>query len=99
MDTSLRAIGVWEKAEHFPQVKILKKIIDFLGYYPLPEPTTFGGRVRKYRHVHGLRLRDLARMLRVTNLAVMAMENDMDAGDENAVRKMEELINAKEPST
>ncbi len=41
----------------------LSAFIDFLGYDPLPQPTTLGGRIRHYQQVHRISRWEFARRL------------------------------------
>jgi len=36
------AINHWEKGKHIPQHKVIKSIIDFLGYHPFPAKMEYG---------------------------------------------------------
>ena len=65
---------IWEKDKHFPVVTYLGKIIEFLGYYPFPEPKTFGERILAKRRIMGVTQRQLAQHLGIDPTTVKNWE-------------------------
>jgi transcriptional regulator with XRE-family HTH domain len=95
---SSSTIGTWEQDKGKPEATHMKGVISFLGYYPLPEPTTLAGRILKYRHVHGLTLEEFGKLLSADGATVWTWENAVYTPFDETIRKIEELINLKELS-
>ncbi len=53
-------IGNWEKNSTDPPVEFMPAIMAFLGYDPMPAPTTLAERMRAYRHRFGLSIKAAA---------------------------------------
>jgi len=53
----------WEKGHSNPRLPAMPKIIEFLGYNPLPAGQTFGERLRLHRIEVGLTQQQLAQKL------------------------------------
>ena len=66
----------WEKGQATPSVRMLPRIIAFLGYDPHPEPTTLGGRVTAKRRFLGLSRKRLAEELGVDEVTLARWESD-----------------------
>ena len=65
----------WEKGTCNPDVAHMKNVIDFIGYYPLEEPKTFGEQVKKYRYIHGLSLEEFGQLVDADGATVWTWEN------------------------
>ena len=50
----------WELNHFQPEIKIIPKIIEFLGYNPLPRPTTFGEELIQFRTLRGWTQKEFA---------------------------------------
>ena len=50
----------WEKNKTEPLVALMPAVLRFLGYDPLPVPTTLGERMAAFRRRHGLSLKEAA---------------------------------------
>ncbi|MBT2324617.1 helix-turn-helix transcriptional regulator, partial [Variovorax paradoxus] len=57
---SSMTIGNWEKNSTDPPVEFMPAIMAFLGYDPMPAPTTLAERMRAYRHRFGLSIKAAA---------------------------------------
>lgn len=56
----------WEKNRGGPALRLIPKIIEFLGYDPFPETIlNLGDKIKLYRRNHGLSLTKLARILEI----------------------------------
>ena len=53
-------IGHWEANKTEPPIHVMPAIIRFLGYDPIPEPTTLAERMRAYRQRNGLSIKKAA---------------------------------------
>lgn len=56
-------VGNWEKDRTYPAVRFLPRLIEYLGYDPLPKPKTIGERLRFKREAMGLSRKRLAVLL------------------------------------
>ena len=91
-------IAMWEEEKSKPEVTQMKNIIAFLGFYPLPEPTTLAEHIRKYRHVNGLSLEEFGILVGVDGTTVWTWENCKYTPLEKTIHKIRDLINHKELS-
>ena len=66
----------WEKDCCYPAMKHWPGIIEFLGFDPNPEPSTFGERLIAYRRRKGLSRKILAATLAVDEGTLWRWEND-----------------------
>jgi transcriptional regulator with XRE-family HTH domain len=64
----------WEQEKHEPEFRYWPAIIGFLGYDPVPEPETFGERIRWRRRREGLTRKELAEKLGLDPVTVWAWE-------------------------
>ncbi len=71
---STATISGWEAAGRAPEVRYLPAIIDFLGYNPEPEPSSFGARVAWHRRRRGLARKRLAPILGVDPASITKVE-------------------------
>lgn len=78
----------WELGETRPRVDFGPRIIEFLGYDPLPEPRTFGEEVWKLRWRSGVTQRELARRIGVNESTV----RDWEKGEHQPCRRSRELL-------
>lgn len=69
-----QTIRFWEQDKCRPRSQQMAKLIEFLGYDPLPEVSTLGQRLLRYRQQHGLTQRGLARNLGVDPSSIWAWE-------------------------
>ena len=78
----------WERQHKTPEIRFIARIIDFLGYDPLPEPTTLPEKVKTHRTRLGLSQRKFAKLLGVdpTTLA------DWETGRHKPVKKSLDVI-------
>jgi len=54
----------WELGNLQPFIHHIPKIIAFLGYYPFNHETeSLGGKIRKYRNMHGLTLKAFGKLV------------------------------------
>ena len=58
-----------------PIHKYMPKVIEFLSYDPFPEPKRLSDRLKRYRLIHGLTQRQLAKQLRVSPDTIISWEN------------------------
>lgn len=65
MGVSEATILHWETGETKPEVRLWPAVIAFLGYDPLPPPTSLPERMKRFRVVLGLSIREAASRLAV----------------------------------
>ena len=53
-------IGNWENNKSEPPIALMPAVIAFLGYDPMPEPTSLADRMRAYRVRTGLSIKEAA---------------------------------------
>lgn len=85
-------ISQWVVGTNFPQVPYLKKMIEFIGYYPFPEPTTLGERIIRYRRVHGLNQKEFGDLIGFNESTVCAWERSNGKFWPKRVQKVEEFL-------
>lgn len=65
----------WETNRNSPDIKHMPKIIDFLGYCPIPiDTSTVAGKIKRYRFDNGLSQEDLAKLLGINESTVFHYE-------------------------
>jgi transcriptional regulator with XRE-family HTH domain len=89
---STMTLSSWERDAFFPDVRHMKNVIEFLGYYPFDEPKTWQERIKKYRQVHGLTLEQFGEFIGVSMPTVWTWENGKYVPSENIRRVVENLI-------
>ncbi len=65
----------WEQNRAEPEIRMMPKIIKFLGYYPYPQPQTFTDRLVEFRRYEGLSRKRFAAKLGVDPETVSKWEN------------------------
>ena len=80
----------WEKGRNRPAVKLMKSIVNYLGYCPLFEtPKSLGQLVKLKRFYAGVSSKELARKLGIDQSTILRWENtDQDPRD----RKIKEIF-------
>jgi DNA-binding transcriptional regulator YiaG len=78
MEVSEDYLCCWENGRNQPQIRHYPSIIAFLGYYPFDdhETETFGGKIKRYKYVHGLNNEKLAEQLGVDETKVASWERN-----------------------
>ncbi len=71
---SVSDVWNWENNRVSPAVKFMPAIIAFLGYNPIPEPTTLSARLVWYRQSKGWTQKDFAKVLRVDQSTLAGWE-------------------------
>ncbi|MBI2998952.1 MAG: helix-turn-helix transcriptional regulator [Deltaproteobacteria bacterium] len=64
----------WETNETSPPIRFIPKIVDFLGYNPLPAPKTFPEELLAARRALGLTQRGMAKRLGVDPTTILLWE-------------------------
>ena len=85
----------WETNKVEPMTSMYPRIIDFLGYYPFPEPQTLGERILSYRRYSGHSLKRLAVMLGVDAATVARWESGTIPHLEAHRRAIEEFLKGR----
>jgi transcriptional regulator with XRE-family HTH domain len=71
----------------------MPKIIEFLGYNPVPyENVTIGGRIKNYRITHGLSHKNLSLLLSVDASTVGSWENKKFKPELESLNRIEQLL-------
>lgn len=75
LDTRKQYVYTWENDYNKPTVSMYPKIIEFLGYFPFEIDTeTVGGRIKKYRYLHGFSQEKMALFLNVDEGTIRSRE-------------------------
>jgi len=83
-----QTITNWERNASSPEIHYIPAILEFLGYDPLPHPTSLSERLAAARRGHGLSQRKMAAKLGVDPATLMGWE----AGRHQPSGKSLELI-------
>ena len=77
LNTDAQYIYAWENNHYKPIISKYPKIIDFLGYFPFEiDTSTFGGKIKKYRYLHGLSQEKMAQFLNVDEGTITGYERN-----------------------
>ena len=75
LDTDEQYVYAWENNHNKPIISKYPKIIEFLGYFPFDIDTlTFGGKIMKYRYLHGMSQEKMAHFLNVDEGTITGYE-------------------------
>src|SRR5207249_5241069 len=78
----------WENNRTMPQVRHIPKIIDFLGYNPLPAARSFSEKLRAVRRTLGLSQRAMAKRLGIDPGTLQAWES----GRRRPSKKLQRIV-------
>lgn len=84
--------GNWENDKTEPAIRMFPRIIEFLGYYPFPEPKTLGERILSYRRYHGVSVKRLAFQIGVDEATLGRYENDQGSAYRTVRQKIALLL-------
>ncbi len=87
-----QTIRFWEQDKCRPRSQQMAKLIEFLGYDPLPEVSTLGQRLLRYRQQHGLTQRGLARKLKVDPSSIWAWETEEHKPSPKSMLLIQQLL-------
>ncbi len=74
LGTSESTINNWERHRSYPETRFYPGIITFLGYNPLPAPTTFAERLAYSRKTLGLSQGEVARLIGADQSSIAGWE-------------------------
>ncbi|MFC1491820.1 helix-turn-helix domain-containing protein [Nitrospinota bacterium] len=86
----------WETNKTEPIISMFPRIIEFLGYYPFPEPKTLGERILAYRRKNGLSLFRMAKTLGVDESTLSRWEKGEVCPNSMHAYRLNKIV---EPST
>lgn len=93
LETDLQYVYAWENNHNKPIISKLPKIIKFLGYFPFDFDTmSFGGKLKKYRYIHGLSQRQVSKLLNVDSSVIRHFETKSRQPMTKHQRRIFELI-------
>jgi DNA-binding XRE family transcriptional regulator len=81
----------WESGETTPAVRFGPKVVEFLGYDPLPDPKSFGQRVWKLRWSLGLTQTALAGQLGIDDVTVRGWETGRHGASEKVRGRLKDM--------
>jgi len=77
LDTDTQYVYAWENNHNKPIISMYPMIIEFLGYFPFEIDTlTLGGRIKKYRYLHGMSQEKMAHFLNVDEGTIRGYERE-----------------------
>lgn len=78
LNVNVMSVSGWEFGYKKPVPKMMKKIIEFLGYIPPLgiDEKTLGGKLFTYRMVNGLTQSEVALTLKIDHWAICKIENN-----------------------
>jgi transcriptional regulator with XRE-family HTH domain len=87
-------ISLWENSDRKPVPRMVKKIINFLGYVPPlgVDNLTLAGQLYTYRCIYGLKQKDIALQLKMDGSAIIKIENNNKV-EKKYKRKIQTLLN------
>ena len=93
LNVNVMSISGWEHGYKKPVPKMMKKVIEFLGYIPPLDidKNTIGGKLFTYRMVNGFTQSEIALLLKIDNWAICKIENNQKV-DKRYIMKIEELL-------
>ena len=65
MGVTTDTVTNWEKNRSNPDLRVLPRVLNFLGYDPCQTDESIGGQLVRARHSRGLTQRNLAQILRI----------------------------------
>lgn len=87
------SITYWENGRFRPAIVYYPKIIQFLGYCPVPtDTTTLGGRIKKYRLENGLSQEALSALIGVDERTILAWEKGENQPTRSKLRLLENVM-------
>ena len=87
-------VGCWENNKYTPQVQYMPRVIEFLGYDPTVQNLeTLEGQIRQFRHLHGLTLEGLGKLIGVKETTISGWESGEIKPSESSLRKLMPLLN------
>lgn len=91
LGVSMFTIINWESGETRPLVRYGPRIIDFLGYDPLPEPKSFSQEVWKLRWRRGLTQQELAARLHTDESTIRDWERGQHEATVRLYRRVQDV--------
>lgn len=83
----------WERRRTAPGLRFIARIIEFLGYDPIPEPESFPERLKAYRYRRGLSQKKLAIALEIDPSTITNWEVGRHTPSKQYLRRLEEILN------
>ena len=87
-----QTIRFWEWDRYKPRHQQMAKLIGFLGYDPLPEVSTLGQRLLRYRQRYGLTQRGLAQQMGVDPSSIWAWETGAHKPNPKSMQLIKQLL-------
>ena len=87
-------ITYWENGRTVPQISVVPAVIRFLGYNPYEVDTsTLGGKVKQYRLMKGLSLKNFAKLVHVDPSTVKTWEDNEFTPETENYRRLMDCLN------
>jgi transcriptional regulator with XRE-family HTH domain len=82
----------WERQRTQPEIRFIARIIEFLGYDPIPKPESFPEKLKTYRLKLGLSQRKLAERLGIDPGTLGGWERGTHKPCPNSLRRLSEIL-------
>ena len=92
LGTTTESVNNWEIGRTRPEIRCYPAIITWLGYNPLPEPTSRGEAVRRARMTRGLSCKALAKLAGVDEASVGQFERGNPRAFTDVAQKIWRLL-------
>ncbi len=87
----------WEKGHSQPELWYISRIIEFLGYEPDGlKPVTLGQRIKRYRYLHGISQKELAKQMAIDPGTLSRLERNLGRCLQSVLSKVGALLNKEE---
>lgn len=93
LDVCEDSITGWENGRSVPQIQYYPKLIEFLGYNPLPiETETLGGWIKKYRVENGLSYKQLSKKIGFDSATLASWEDNKTYPNTEKLNRLKEFL-------
>ncbi len=93
LNTDEQYVYAWENNHNKPIISMYPRIIEFLECFPFEiDTTTLGGRIKKYRYLHGMSQEKMAQFLTVDEGTLRSYEAGKRAPRSDIMSKVGWLI-------
>lgn len=95
MGVNVNTTESWENHHHFPEEKHVAKIIEFLGYNPIPKGETIGEQLYHFRLTNGYSRVEIGKIIGADDMSIVRWEKNEYLPSKRYLKLLKELINGK----
>lgn len=90
------SVTYWESNRTIPLIRYMPKIIEFLGYNPMPvDPSTFSGKILQFRILNGLTYKAMGKLIGVNSSTITSWEQNHNNPRKNVKKRLEHVLQSK----